>query len=35
MRWLQRILPKDERFFTLFAKRAAAVVRGAEALRYG
>jgi predicted phosphate transport protein (TIGR00153 family) len=33
MRWLQAILPKEERFFVLFAEHAAAVVAGAEALR--
>jgi uncharacterized protein len=35
MRWLQAILPKEERFFTLFAEHAAAVVSGAESLRSG
>jgi len=35
MRWLQAILPKEERFFTLFAEHAFSVVRGAEALRAG
>jgi uncharacterized protein len=33
MRWLQAILPKEERFFALFAEHARAVVAGAEALR--
>ena len=33
MRWLQAIMPKEERFFVLFAEHAAAVVAGAEALR--
>jgi uncharacterized protein len=32
MRWLQAILPKEERFFVLFAEHAAAVVAGAKAL---
>lgn len=32
MRWLQAILPKEERFFALFAEHAAAVVAGARAL---
>jgi predicted phosphate transport protein (TIGR00153 family) len=35
MRWLQAIMPKEERFFALFAEHAAAVVRGAEALKAG
>ena len=33
MRWLQAIMPKEERFFALFAEHAAAVVAGAQALR--
>ncbi|HZY20885.1 MAG TPA: DUF47 family protein, partial [Beijerinckiaceae bacterium] len=33
MRWLQAILPKEERFFALFAEHARAVVAGAEALK--
>jgi predicted phosphate transport protein (TIGR00153 family) len=33
MRWLQAIMPKEERFFALFAEHAAAVVAGAGALR--
>jgi predicted phosphate transport protein (TIGR00153 family) len=33
MRWLQAILPKEERFFALFAEHAAAAVAGAEALK--
>jgi predicted phosphate transport protein (TIGR00153 family) len=32
MRWLHAILPKEERFFILFAEHAAAVVSGATAL---
>lgn len=32
MRWLQAIMPKEERFFALFAEHAAAVVAGARAL---
>lgn len=35
MRWLQAIMPKEERFFGLFAEHARAVVAGAEALRAG
>jgi uncharacterized protein len=31
--WFQALMPKEERFFTLFAKHAAIVVAGAEALR--
>ncbi len=33
MRWLQAIMPKEERFFALFAEHAAAVAAGAQALR--
>ena len=33
MRWLQALLPKEERFFALFAEHAAAVVAGAQALK--
>jgi predicted phosphate transport protein (TIGR00153 family) len=35
MRWLQAILPKEERFFALFVEHAVAVVSGAESLRAG
>jgi len=31
--WFQALMPKDERFFSLFEKHAAIVVAGAEALR--
>src|SRR6202167_1447274 len=31
--WFQALMPKEERFFTLFEKHAAIVVAGAEALR--
>ena len=31
--WFQRLMPREERFFTLFEKHAAIVVAGAEALR--
>jgi uncharacterized protein len=31
--WFQAIMPREERFFTLFQKHAAIVVAGAEALR--
>jgi predicted phosphate transport protein (TIGR00153 family) len=31
--WFQALMPREERFFTLFAKHAAIVVAGAEALR--
>jgi len=31
--WFQALMPKEERFFTLFEKHAAVVVAGAEALR--
>lgn len=31
--WFQALMPKEERFFTLFEKHAAIIVTGAEALR--
>jgi uncharacterized protein len=31
--WFQALMPKEERFFTLFQKHAAIVVAGAEALK--
>jgi predicted phosphate transport protein (TIGR00153 family) len=31
--WFQALMPREERFFTLFAKHAGIVVAGAEALR--
>src|ERR1700739_3855747 len=31
--WFQALLPRDERFFDLFARHAQAIVAGAEALR--
>ncbi len=31
--WFQALMPKEERFFTLFEKHAAVVVAGAEALK--
>jgi uncharacterized protein len=31
--WFQALMPKEERFFTLFEKHAAIIVAGAEALR--
>jgi uncharacterized protein len=31
--WFQALMPKEERFFTLFEKHAAIVLAGAEALR--
>jgi uncharacterized protein len=31
--WFQALLPRDERFFELFARHAQAIVAGAEALR--
>jgi len=31
--WFQALMPKEERFFTLFERHAAVVVAGAEALR--
>jgi hypothetical protein len=33
--WFQALMPKEERFFTLFEKHATIVVAGAEALRAG
>jgi uncharacterized protein len=33
MRWLQAIMPKEERFFALFAEHAAVIVAAAGALR--
>ena len=30
--WFKAIMPKEERFFALFAQHAAIVVAGAEAL---
>src|SRR5215475_7354417 len=32
MRWFRAFLPKEERFFDLFARHAQTVVRGAKAL---
>jgi len=32
MRWFKAVMPKEERFFTLFERHAAIVVAGAEAL---
>jgi uncharacterized protein len=31
--WFQALMPREERFFTLFTKHAAIVVAGAESLR--
>jgi hypothetical protein len=31
--WFQALMPREERFFTLFEKHAGIVVAGAEALR--
>src|SRR5215831_10715704 len=31
--WFQRLLPKEERFFDLFARHSQAIIAGAEALR--
>ena len=31
--WFQALMPREERFFALFAKHAAIVVAGAESLR--
>jgi len=31
--WFQALMPREERFFTLFTKHAAVVVAGAESLR--
>ena len=33
LRWFHRLMPKEERFFELFAQHSQAVVAGAEALR--
>jgi uncharacterized protein len=33
MRWFRALLPKEERFFDLFSRHAATVVKGAEALQ--
>ena len=33
MRWFQALMPKEERFFDLFARHSQAVLAGAEALR--
>ncbi len=33
LRWFHALMPKEERFFELFARHAQAVVAGAEALR--
>ena len=33
LRWFQLLMPKEERFFGLFARHAEAIVAGAEALR--
>ena len=33
MRWFQALLPKEERFFDLFARHSEAVLAGAQALR--
>ena len=33
MRWFRALLPKEERFFDLFARHAQTVVKGAEALQ--
>ena len=33
MRWFQALLPKEERFFDLFARHSEAVLAGADALR--
>jgi predicted phosphate transport protein (TIGR00153 family) len=33
LNWFHRLLPKEERFFELFAKHSEAVVAGAQALR--
>ncbi len=33
MRWFRAFLPKEERFFDLFSRHAATVVKGAEALQ--
>ena len=33
LRWFHALMPKEERFFDLFAQHSHAVVAGAEALR--
>jgi hypothetical protein len=33
MRWFRALLPREERFFDLFARHAQTVVKGAEALQ--
>jgi len=33
MRWFHALMPKEERFFDLFARHSKAVLAGAEALR--
>jgi hypothetical protein len=33
LRWFQLLMPKEGRFFELFARHAEAVVAGAQALR--
>ena len=33
LRWFHRLMPKEERFFELFAQHSHAVVAGAVALR--
>src|SRR5262245_20231268 len=33
LRWFHTLLPREERFFEMFAKHSQIVVRGAEALR--
>ena len=33
LRWFHALMPKEERFFELFARHSEAVLAGAEALR--
>jgi hypothetical protein len=33
LQWFYRLLPREERFFDLFARHSEVVVAGAEALR--
>src|SRR5512147_394455 len=33
LRWFHRLLPREERFFEMFARHSEAIVAGAEALR--
>ena len=33
LRWFHALMPKEERFFQLFAQHSVAVVAGAKALR--